>query len=101
MIEKAIILGLAITGIHVACWPGNIFSVVREKLATQFDDWFGKKASRYVQKPLWDCLPCMASFWTIYLTLKIDLILILAVSGLLVLIDQNIRHPDNERPADQ
>jgi hypothetical protein len=89
-------LALIITGIHVTFWPGNIFSSVRELAANGLDKLLGRKWSRYVQKPMWDCLPCMASLWTCVLTWRIDILLMLGVCGFLLIVDNSITHPDDE-----
>jgi O-antigen ligase len=38
-------------------------------VANEFDQLLGKKLSRYIQKPLWDCIACMGSFWTLIICL--------------------------------
>lgn len=43
---------LEITAIHILCLPGNAGDGVRQ--------W---KIKEYLRKPLFDCLPCMASIW--------------------------------------
>lgn len=100
MLESALQYSLMITAIYFSCFDGNIFSPVREMLATGLDKIFGKVASKYIQKPLWDCLPCMASVWTIFLSFSLDFQMILLVCGFNILIDQFVKHPDNERIAD-
>lgn len=87
MMEAVLLLSLCITGIYVSFQSGMIFGDLRAALASSMDKALGKKVSRYIQKPLWDCLPCMASIWVIILTWGIDVLLILAVCGLNALID--------------
>lgn len=91
-----LILSLAIalknTSVHVALWDGMMLSRVREVIASALDRLVGKKWSRYIQKPLWDCLPCMASIWTIAWTLSVNVQLILLVCGVSVLIDCILPH---------
>lgn len=87
MIQQIAVLSLMITGLRVATWSGNMLMHPRVWCANLLDKILGKKWSRYVQKPLWDCLPCMASVWTIVFTWSIDIKLILAVCGMNVLID--------------
>ena len=82
MIARIIILSLQIAAIYIVFSEGNILSPVRAWIATTLDRAVGKKWSKYIQKPLWDCLPCMSGLWTIILTWGFDLFLILAVCGL-------------------
>jgi hypothetical protein len=92
-LTNIIILSLSITAIHVAFAEGNVLSPVRVAIANILDK-ISLKASRYIQKPLWDCLPCMASVWTIVLTLTIQPFLILAVCGLNVIVEKFIEDDD-------
>lgn len=90
MIERLTILpviSLAIAGVHVAFADGNILAPVRIWAANQLDR-LGLSASKYIQKPLWSCLPCMGGIWTILLTWRFDLLLILAVVGLNALLER-------------
>lgn len=43
---------------------GEIFGSIRIAGANFFDKNLPAITSRYIQKPLWDCLQCMSSFWT-------------------------------------
>lgn len=81
-----------ITGIHVAFQTGNVLSFVRIAVANALDKAVGKKWSRYIQKPLWDCLPCMASVWVLVLSQHVDLGVTLAVCGLNAVIERLITH---------
>lgn len=72
MIEKSIILSLQILAIYIAFADGMILAEVRIFFANIFDWMFGKKMSRMIQKPLWSCFSCMASVWTIILTIPFD-----------------------------
>lgn len=94
MIELIVTISLMITGIYICFQEGNIFSFVRVWIANQLDRLVGKKASKYMQKPLWDCLPCMGSLWSILILWKVDLWVLLAVVGLNVIIQTLI--PDKE-----
>lgn len=100
MLKASMLISLQITAIYVAMWDGNILGWLRAFIATGLDQLLSVRISRYIQKPIWDCLPCMASVWTILLACRIDLLLILTVCGINVIIDQFIKHPDNERPVD-
>lgn len=101
-IECVVLVSLMITGIYVSFQDGNILSPVRVFVANGLDKFLGKKWSRVIQKPLWDCLACMASLWTIALTQRFDIGLILAVAGLNALIDkwftdeEEVRYPPVE-----
>jgi hypothetical protein len=87
---------LIITGFHVSTWQGMILGPARIFLANNLDKVFGKRLSRILQKPLWDCLPCMAGIWTIMLMWEFDLLAILAVCGLNAVIDSIISHSNPE-----
>lgn len=88
MIQHGIILSLQITAIYIVFQQGMLLGWFRIALANDFDKTIGKKWSRYIQKPLWDCLPCMASVWTIILMHDFDLGMILLVCGLNVIINK-------------
>lgn len=105
MITNAIILSLQITAIYIVFEKTMLLGWFKGPVATAIDDgcifFFekikasetlmkGKRLSRYIQKPLWDCLPCMASVWTIFLTWSFDIRLILIVCGINILIDKFI-----------
>lgn len=92
--EKIIITSLIITAIHIAFKPGNVLSFLRVWIANGLDIIVGMKWSKYVQKPLWDCLPCMASVWTVVITGRFDVILICAVCGLNVIIGRLIEREE-------
>lgn len=94
MIPTIIIVSLQITAIYTVFQQGNILSPIRAWIATRLDHSIGKKWSKYIQKPLWDCLPCMSSVWTITLTWGFDLFLILAVCGLLVILRIWVEHEE-------
>jgi hypothetical protein len=81
-------LSLIITAIYTLFSEGNALSWLRVWCANQLDLCFGLKMSKYIQKPLWDCLPCMASIWGIVLTWSFDVKLLLIVCGLNVIIDK-------------
>lgn len=94
MLQLVVILSFMITGIYTAFQQGNVLGWLRIFLANQMDKAIGIKWSRYVQKPLWDCLPCMASLWTIVLTWSVDPLLVIAVCGLNALFDTFIHLGD-------
>ncbi len=98
MIIQALILSLQITAIHICFSEGNIFSFIRVWFANRLDNALGKKRSKYVQQPLWGCPVCMASFWTIALTMNFNLWLILCVCGFNVIIS---RLKEDEGPTNK
>jgi hypothetical protein len=81
MLERAIIISLQITAIYVLFQQGSLFGGMRIWIANLLDKHFDKIKSIYIQKPLWDCLCCMSSFWTIVLTWSFDIRLLLCVCG--------------------
>lgn len=98
MIKTAIHLilpiSLMITGLHIAFQSGNVLSPVRAWVATVLDHILGTKWSRYVQKPLWDCLPCMASIWGALLAWTLNPFTLLAICGMNVIIERVIDRGD-------
>ncbi|MDF2381332.1 hypothetical protein JMG10_07640 [Nostoc ellipsosporum NOK] len=88
MINDALTLSLIITAVYEIFQQGMLLGWLRIAVANMLDELFGLKYSRYIQKPLWDCLPCMASIWTILLTASINVELILVVCGINVIIDK-------------
>lgn len=93
-----LIVSMKITAIYYSMFPGNILSRVRIAFANVFDKVFGDVASRIIQKPLWDCLPCMASVWTVIITWSIDINtipMILVVCGINVIIESAILSNDD------
>lgn len=101
MISQAVILSLMITGIFIAMSPGNLFYPVRVFVANTLDRIVGKKNSKYVQKPLFSCLPCMASAWGILLSWSFDIRLLLAVCGLNVIISRIVERDELVVPGTQ
>lgn len=81
MLVQAITISLQITAIYVLFQQGSLFGWVRICIANLLDKYFDKIKSIYIQKPLWDCLCCMSSFWTILLTWSFDIRLLLCVCG--------------------
>jgi hypothetical protein len=103
MLQNIIILSLVITGIYIVFQQGMILGWLRIMVANWIDEVLmfvckklnvhnplvtGQKVSRYVQKPLWDCLTCMSCLWYIILIHSFNLITILAICGLNSLIDK-------------
>jgi hypothetical protein len=95
MIGQVIIASLIITGLHFAFMQGNVLSPVRVFVANYLDKWFGQKVSKYIQKPLWACMPCMASVWGLILC-GLNIPVILGVCGLNVIISQAVDFGEGE-----
>jgi hypothetical protein len=89
VLSQVIIISLIITALHFAFMQGNFLSPVRMFMANGFDIVFGRKWSLIIQKPLWGCLPCMASVWGLIFC-GFNLPLICAVCGLNVIICQSL-----------
>lgn len=106
MLTQALILSLQIIAIKVSFMEGMWMGWFQIGVANILDRIVGLKWSRYIQKPLWDCFPCMASLWVMILSgsfvfdfrsmrFNTDLMLmILLVSGINFIIDIII--PDYE-----
>lgn len=88
MIKEAFTLSLIITAIYSLFCQGMLLGFVRIASANVMDRWLGIKWSRYIQKPLWDCLICMSSVWVIIITLDFNIELMLLVCGINTLIDK-------------
>lgn len=79
-----LVCSLVITGVYASTWDGMIFGHFRSKLDGLLPMW--------IQKPLYSCVICMASFWggSLYLIFKgIDLNIIthiISLAGLNTLI---------------
>lgn len=71
---------------------GMLLGWLRVEVANYLDERLGAKRSLFVQKPLWECIICMASIWTIILTLSINIPLIFVVCGINTLIDKFINY---------
>lgn len=109
MLELCVCLSCMIAAIYCAFGQGNILGWFRIWCANGLDRAFGKKASRYIQKPLWDCLACMASLWSVILMWTFDIMPdtpriffaeVLITCGLNYIIDNlllNERDTDTER----
>lgn len=65
LLLMAVAFSLCITAIYVSMWDGMIFGDLRLKLEVIVPYPF--------QKPLYECLICMASFWTFVLYITIHL----------------------------
>lgn len=88
MLSQILICSLICTGLYICFQQGNILGFVRIAVANFLDRNLDRKWSKYIQKPLWDCIACMASVWTILFTWSVDIGLILAVCGLNAIIER-------------
>ena len=94
MLERIVIFTLTCTGIYALFFQGMILGWLRISAANMLDKCFGKKVSRYIQKPLWDCLPCMSFLWICLITWSFDPLVILAVCGLNQMVESVILSGD-------
>lgn len=64
------IVSIKIAAIYICFRPSMIFGFVRSYYGQAFDELCepNYKLSKILQKPLWDCVTCMSSFWTIIIT---------------------------------
>lgn len=90
MLTQALVLSIQIIGIKICFSEGMIMGWFMIGTANLLDKIFGLKVSKYIQKPLWDCFVCMASFWVIILSWSFDIKMILLVCGLNLIIDKII-----------
>ena len=95
-------------GIHVCFMEGMIFDYLRldimlMDLYEKYPKWNAVKwlkianALNWIQKPLYDCLPCMASFWTCIILWKIDIKSMLIVCGMNAIIASLLQFFDNTK----
>lgn len=84
-----LILSLKITAVYKCFQPGNVFFSLRNHIASLLYD----TSLRIIEKPLYDCLPCMASIWgTIFYFLSVKnnynfIEVIIIVCGMLSVIE--------------
>lgn len=67
MILIALQISLIITAIYSTTMDGMIFHPIRATIKTILDKVVGQELSEIISKPLFDCLTCMSSFWTLVL----------------------------------
>jgi hypothetical protein len=58
-------ISLCIVAIYECTQEGMIFHRARAFAATRMDRLFGCDRSEWLQMPLWGCMICMSSFWTL------------------------------------
>lgn len=91
LLATSIVFSLIITAIHISFWQGMIFGIFRV-------DVLDKICPKILRKPLYECLPCMASIWTIVLSIAFGIlsikpiVLILIVCGINALIDSFLNY---------
>lgn len=73
MLEICVRLSLIITALFIAFSEGMVLFWLRRAVALLLIKICGRKWAMILQKPLWGCLPCMASFWVIVLAVPFDL----------------------------
>lgn len=96
LLIEAIKLSWIITALYVSFQKGMFLGKLRAKIATFLDrkliarlgNQQGRKWSTYIQKPFWDCLPCMSSVWGLLLSWSLDIELILVICGINAIIDK-------------
>ena len=62
----------------------------------RFEELLHKRLKNIV-KPLYDCLPCMASFWTCVILWKIDIKAMLIVCGMNAIVASVLQFFDNTK----
>ena len=83
-------ISLICTGVFVSFLEGNILFQFGNKIQDKINNHF-------ILKPLFTCLPCMASVWSIIITMTINIPLILCVCGLNAIIDSIISFIQNQQ----
>lgn len=66
-------IALLIFGIYAAVQPGMIFFGLSQKLTAFMDQVFGEKWGSILRKPLTGCVICMSSFWTLVVSIILDI----------------------------
>jgi hypothetical protein len=89
MIIFCLLISLKITAIYVCCLPGNVLYKVSVFLR--------RRIPYNVQKPLFECLICMSSFWGLLFWMFENsefnpLYVVLTVAGINAIIDRIIVH---------
>lgn len=93
MIETSLNISLIILGIHAAMQDGMILERPRVSIQNAMDKIFGVVWSEWLQKPLFSCVTCMSSVWSIVLSPYFGMswydvpVVILTVAGLNFVID--------------
>jgi len=62
LLTFCLLTSLKILAIHVICRKGYIFFALRNAVAL----WLWKLKATWLEKPLYDCMTCMASFWGLF-----------------------------------
>lgn len=82
-------ISLICTGIHVCFMEGMVFEKLRIERYLKVSDW--------LLKPLYGCLPCMASFWSIVLLWRVDIKAMLIICGINAIIASMLQFFDNTK----
>lgn len=82
-------ISLICTGIHACFMEGMIFYNIRLERSIKVPEW--------LLKPLYDCLPCMASLWTCLILWRIDIEAMLIVCGMNTIIASVLQFFDNTK----
>lgn len=91
--NSLLVASLICTGIYALFLEGNLLSPVRVRVANFLDKRVGPRASKIIQKPLYGCLPCMASVWGMILV-GFNIPVILALCGMNLIVERLIDAPD-------
>lgn len=85
MLSTVLTISLITIGIHASTWDGMILEPIRIWLDSKLSNKYGK----YIKKPLYECLICMSSVYTIIYSVLTygcisanTLVLIITVAGL-------------------
>ncbi|MDB5200577.1 MAG: hypothetical protein JWO92_2540 [Chitinophagaceae bacterium] len=82
LIEKSLIISFQIVAVYILFRQGMLLGWLRVAIANRLDKICGLKLSKQIQAPLFECLICMSSVWTIILTFSFDIRLMLLVCGM-------------------
>lgn len=80
-------ISLICTGIHICFMEGMILYKLR----------IDRYLPEWAVKPLYDCLPCMASFWSIVLLWRVDIKAMLIICGINAIIASILQFFDNSK----
>jgi len=70
-ISTIIIISLICTGIYISTQDNFVLGNIRAKTQNMIDRLFGVEKSELICKPLFNCLICESSFWSILLGLTV------------------------------
>ena len=61
--NEALTIAFIVTAVYTCFRDGMILAWIRISYANDWDQLFGQKVSKIIQKPIWDCLVCMTFWW--------------------------------------